>query len=122
MILRSNDEGPQYELPGLQHRTLAGAAQGLRGVEVWEQVMTPGAQTPFHRHDCEEVIVVLSGSGRCECDGRTVDFAAPSTLIMPPDQAHQITAVTRLHLIASLTMTPVVVQTPEGAPIPLPWG
>ncbi|KAI7729261.1 hypothetical protein M8C21_002200, partial [Ambrosia artemisiifolia] len=32
-------------------------------VEVWIQTFAPGTRTPIHRHSCEEVFVVLKGSG-----------------------------------------------------------
>jgi len=35
----------------------------LEQVEVWLQTFSPGTYTPIHRHSCEEVFVVLKGSG-----------------------------------------------------------
>lgn len=32
-------------------------------VEVWLQTFSPGSRTPIHRHSCEEVFIVLKGSG-----------------------------------------------------------
>ena len=32
-------------------------------VEVWMQTFAPGSGTPIHRHDCEEVFIVLGGTG-----------------------------------------------------------
>lgn len=124
IVVRSNAEIPNFELPGLRHQTLAGAAQGLRGVEVWDQELEPGAATPLHRHDCEEVIVVLSGAGLCEAEDRACDFTAPATLIVPPGALHRIvnTGPVRMRVIAALTMAPVAVTTADGAPLPLPWG
>lgn len=49
---------------GLSHVTLHGAvSHGAKEIEVWQQAFAPGAGTPIHRHDCEEVFVVLSGNG-----------------------------------------------------------
>lgn len=32
-------------------------------VEMWLETVAPGHGTPIHRHDCEEIFVVLRGSG-----------------------------------------------------------
>lgn len=118
------DEFPLFAIPGIRHQTLAGPAQGLRQMEIWEQTVEPGGETPPHRHDCEEVVVVLSGSGRCEYADQRVDFQAPTVLIVPPDAVHKIsnTGATPMRVIAALSMAPVQVQTPTGEPIALPWG
>jgi mannose-6-phosphate isomerase-like protein (cupin superfamily) len=110
-------------LPGLTHRTVAGPAQGLRECEVWVQTIEAGAATPVHRHDCEEVITILSGEGACETGGKVHAFGPNSALVIPPNEIHQITNTGRqdIRLVAVLTMTPVRVETPEGERINLPW-
>lgn len=62
MVIRNN-EVEVLEPPGLRYQTIGGQRQGVRTMEVWLQTMAPGASTLVHRHACEEVIVVLSGSG-----------------------------------------------------------
>ena len=42
---------PSAELPGLQHRTLAGHDHGLDQLSVWRQTLAPGAATPPHRQE-----------------------------------------------------------------------
>lgn len=111
------------ELPGLVHRTIAGARQGLRSLEVWRQTIAPGEATPMHKHACEEVVVILSGAGACEIEGWPQPFAAPSSLILEPSVAHRIVNTGRepLELIGVLGMSPVRVETPDGQKIDLPW-
>jgi mannose-6-phosphate isomerase-like protein (cupin superfamily) len=118
-----NDELPVHELPGLIHRTVAGHAQGVSSMEVWHQIMAPGAETPVHRHACEEVILVLSGSGRLTLEDEVSDFQANSTLIVPPDAVHQLINTGRedLVLVAALGTAPVRVRTATGDPLPVPW-
>ncbi|KAK4441707.1 Auxin-binding protein T92 [Sesamum alatum] len=49
---------------GLSHMTIAGSVMhGFKEVEVWLQTFAPGVRTPIHRHSCEEIFVVLKGSG-----------------------------------------------------------
>ncbi|WP_437590254.1 cupin domain-containing protein [Sorangium sp. So ce1000] len=113
----------KVSLPGLVHQTLAGPRDGLRSVEVWMQTIAPGAQTPRHRHACEEVIVVLRGSGTCEIDGAALTFGPGSTLIVPAGVPHQIanTGKEEMHVVAALGAAPVTVETPAGERIELPW-
>jgi mannose-6-phosphate isomerase-like protein (cupin superfamily) len=89
--------------PGLSHVTLHGAVHhGAREVEIWAQAFAPGARTPIHRHACEEVFVVLAGTGTLLTRGaagsspaaepHALLFAANSTLVVPPDAVHQARA------------------------------
>jgi quercetin dioxygenase-like cupin family protein len=123
MLLRSNDRVPTQMLPGLVHRTLAGAEDGMRRVAVWEEVLAPGGATPLHRHAGEEVVVVLEGRGTLEIGGDPIAFGPRSTIIVPHDVTHRIVndGEGELRLIAALSTPHVVVTTPAGDPIPLPW-
>lgn len=123
MPIVSNDELETLELPGLRHQTIGGHKQGVKTMEVWLQTMAPGAATPVHRHACEEVILVLSGSGTCTVGNETLAFGPNSTLILEPDVVHQIvnTSDTEMRLVAALGMAPVRVRTAEGDPLPVPW-
>lgn len=122
-MIRENAEVQAVALPGIVHRTLAGSQDGMKQMEVWMQTIAPGAETPMHRHDCEEVIVVLAGSGTCEINGETRTFGAGSTIMVPPNAVHRIANTGRedLQLVAGLSVTPVQVCAPDGTRIPLPW-
>ena len=73
MTVIANATIAHQSLPGLQHQTLANADHGLAHLSLWRQTMAPGAATPPHRHDCEEVVLIESGSGElhlaCPCVG-----------------------------------------------------
>jgi quercetin dioxygenase-like cupin family protein len=114
---------PTLQLPGLRHQTLASLDHEVRSMEVWMQTIEPGGATPVHRHACEEVIVVLSGSGRLTVDGETREFGPNSTIIVPPDAIHQIinSGSDPMFVVAALGMGPVRVRTAEGDPLPVPW-
>jgi mannose-6-phosphate isomerase-like protein (cupin superfamily) len=74
----------------------------LAQVEVWQQAFAPQAGTPIHRHDCEEVFVVLAGSGTlrvrdaADAGFRALRFQANSTLVVQPNFVHQARTVSRL--------------------------
>jgi quercetin dioxygenase-like cupin family protein len=123
MPIRLHASIPLMELPGLRHRTLAGPRDGLRTMEVWRQTIAPGAETPWHRHDCEEVIVILAGRGRLDIQGMSQTFGADSSLILPANLVHRLAndGDAPLELIGVLGMAPVRVETPAGERIALPW-
>lgn len=123
MPVINNDDLETLELPGLRHQTVAGHRQGVRTMEVWLQTMAPGAASPVHRHACEEVIVVLTGSGTCTVGDRTYAFGPNSTLVVEPDVVHQIvnTSGVEMKLVAALGMAPVRVRDADGAALPVPW-
>ncbi|MCD6043103.1 MAG: putative auxin-binding protein 1, partial [Burkholderiales bacterium] len=52
MQVIDNAAREKCSLPGIEHLTLAGAAQGLSRLSVWRQSMAPGSATPPHQHDC----------------------------------------------------------------------
>ena len=123
MPIVNNADLEILELPGLRHQTIAGHRQGVETMEVWLQTIAPGAGTPVHRHACEEVVLILSGSGTCMVEGETVAFGPNSTLILKPDVVHQIvnTSNVEMKLVGILAMAPVRVKTADGQPLPLPW-
>jgi quercetin dioxygenase-like cupin family protein len=123
MYINQNAGIEKHKLPGLEHQTLAGRRDGLKNVEVWRQTIEAGAETPVHRHDCEEVVVVLRGRGVCRIEGQDRAFAEDETLVIPPNVVHQIcnTGEHDLCIVATLAMAPVKVETAEGDPMTLPW-
>lgn len=123
MPVTRNHDLETFQLPGITHRTLAGPAQGVQRMEVWMQTLERGAATPVHRHDCEEVIVVLSGSGRCVIENEPLDFGPDSTLVVPRNAVHQLinTSGEEICLIAALDMARVRVRTEDGSPLRVPW-
>ena len=114
---------PGAWLPGIEHLTLAGAEQGLSGLSVWRQSMAPGSATPPHAHDCEEVVLVLEGSGELHIDGQVIAFGPDTTLVLPPHRPHQIcnTGTVTMKTVAAFSSSPVGTFLPDGAPIALPW-
>ncbi|KMZ63797.1 Auxin-binding protein 1 [Zostera marina] len=103
-LVRNLTNAPQsnYGRGGLSHLTIAGAvSHGMKEVEVWIQTMAPGSGTPIHRHSCEEVFVVLKGSGTLLLSTTSMKTRHPdephnfpismnTTFTIPPDEPHQI--------------------------------
>ncbi|XP_021747492.1 auxin-binding protein T85-like isoform X2 [Chenopodium quinoa] len=124
-LVRNISELPQnnYGREGLSHITLAGSLiHGLKEIEVWLQTFSPGSQTPIHRHSCEEVFVVLKGSGTLylasdshgKYPGQPKAFPifANSTFIVPVNDVHQVSNTDSsedLQLLAIVSRPPVKV-------------
>jgi len=123
MPVVNNETITRFDLPGLQHQTLAGPEHGMKTIEMWMQTIAPGAGTPVHRHDCEEAILILRGSGRFTVEGVDTDFGPNSTLQIPRNVIHQIvnTGTEEMFLIAALGQAPVKVCTADNQHMPLPW-
>ncbi|KAL2900589.1 Auxin-binding protein T85, partial [Bienertia sinuspersici] len=93
-----------YGRGGLSHITIAGSlVHGMKEasnvqIEVWLQTFSPGSHTPIHRHSCEEVFVVLKGSGTLylasdshgKVPGRPQEFPifANTTFSIPVNDVH----------------------------------
>ena len=123
MKVISNNALEIYKLPSLLHKTLSNKHSGSQKFEVWRQIIKGQSSTPAHKHDCDETIVVIRGEGECLCDDRRFQFSADQTLIFPANSVHQIinTGQQELEILATLSMSPVIVKTKEGERVPLPW-
>ncbi|MCM8594737.1 cupin domain-containing protein [Accumulibacter sp.] len=110
-------------LPGIAHSTWAGQAQGLTQLTLWRQSVAPGGATPPHRHDCEEIVICLAGSGELHIAGEVHRFAAGETIAVPRDALHQIfsTGEEPMEIIAVLAAAPVAVYLPDDQRLDLPW-
>ncbi|GFP97872.1 auxin-binding protein t92 [Phtheirospermum japonicum] len=97
----SEIEQDSYGIPGLSHITVAGAVMhGFKEIETWLQTLAPGARTPIHRHSCEEIFLILKGSGTLylasnshqKYPGSPQEFPiyANSTIHIPVNDVHQV--------------------------------
>lgn len=123
MHILDDHDLPSATLPGIDHKTLAGRAQGLAHLSVWRQTIAGGGATPPHRHDCEEVVLVAAGRGRLLIDGAAHEFGPDTTLVIPRNVVHQIVNAgdEPMQLTAAFSMSPVEVFLPDGQPLALPW-
>jgi len=90
---------------------------------VWMQTLEPGAATPVHYHECEEVVVVLRGAGHLSVGDEVTEFGPGTTLTVAPKVVHQLvnSGAEEMSLIAALSETPGRVFAPDGSVMPLPW-
>jgi quercetin dioxygenase-like cupin family protein len=123
MTIYSNADFFPNVLPGLAHRTRAGAEHGLERLAIWSQRIDPQGATPPHTHDCEEVVLVQEGEGTLIFEGEERRFRAGDTIIVPPSAPHQIinSGDQPLVLVAAFSTANVCVKLPDGTPLDLPW-
>jgi quercetin dioxygenase-like cupin family protein len=109
-------------LPGIAHATWAGIAENV-GVSLWRQTVAPGAGTPPHRHDCDEVVLCTAGLGELHIDGQVHRFGPDQTLTLPRGVEHQLFNVGALPLevLGIFSVSPVGTFLPDGQAIELPW-
>jgi mannose-6-phosphate isomerase-like protein (cupin superfamily) len=90
---------------------------------VWKETPAPGAVTPCRRHNCTEVIVVLSGHAEVTDAGETSAFGPDTTRAVAPDVVHLIvsTGDEPVLLVAQLGMARVRVRAGDDDRIPLSW-
>ncbi|MCK7498023.1 MAG: cupin domain-containing protein [Comamonadaceae bacterium] len=109
--------------PGIAHATWAGEADGLTQLSVWRQTLQPGAATPPHRHDCDEVVLCTSGDAELQLGADVRRFGAGATLVLPAGLTHQIvnTGSRPLEILGIFGATPVGTALPDGTALALPW-
>lgn len=110
-------------IPGIAHATWAGQADGLQQISIWRQTLAPGAATPPHHHDCDEVVLCLSGWGEVHTEGSVRRFGADNTVVLPKGRDHQLFNVgpQPLEIVGLFGATPVLTMLPDGNAIDLPW-
>ena len=110
-------------IPGVAHSTWAGQDEGLNQLSLWRQTLAPGASTPPHSHDCDEVVLCQSGWGELHIDGTAHRFGPNSVVVLPRNREHQLFSVGPMPLetIGIFGASPVVTLQPDGVALPLPW-
>jgi quercetin dioxygenase-like cupin family protein len=84
MPVITRSDAPRFELPGTRVVGLAAPSRGATETCAWHLTLDPGASSPDHSLDREEVFVALAGSARATLDGTTHDVHAGDSLIVPP--------------------------------------
>jgi quercetin dioxygenase-like cupin family protein len=114
---------PEFELMGNHMRGLATPSRGAAEVAVWRGITEPGATTPPHTHDHEEVLVVLAGSGSASMDGEQVEVSPGDVLIVPPNKVHQLLGPADGEPLDAIAVMPIGTRTflPDGEELQAPW-
>lgn len=63
----------------------AGTPRFITGYTAFE----PGSEIPFHRHNCEESVVLLEGEAVLDIDGLTYELKPLDVTYIPPNVPHR---------------------------------
>jgi quercetin dioxygenase-like cupin family protein len=123
MAVIQSSEYQEFELMGNHMLGLATLSRGANEVAVWRGRTDPGAGTPPHYHDHEEVIVILSGSGRVKIEGNEVAVSSRDVAIVPPLVRHELVADNQGEGLDAIAVLPAGTKTylPNGEELELPW-
>ena len=84
-------EAKKVEMTGAQGvsvRIPIGEADGAPGFTMRVFTVSPGGNTPYHRHDYEHEIIILKGCGELLGTGESVPVTAGTVVFVPPDELH----------------------------------
>lgn len=83
----------------------------------------PGAAIPFHSHNCEESVVLLSGHAYLDIDGEVQELKPQDTTFIPPNVPHRFRNMSQtepmkiLWIYASANATRTLMETGETRPV-----
>ncbi len=117
-----SEQLPVFELPGNRLRGLATRSRGSSEVALWNHALEPGAESPPHWHDHDQVIYVLAGTGRIVVGDEEVALTSGDVVVAPARIPHQVRAAADEGLDTLVAM-PATLRTfrPDGSEIQQPW-
>jgi mannose-6-phosphate isomerase-like protein (cupin superfamily) len=83
MPVIANQDAPRFDLAGTHVVGLAAPSRGARETCAWRLTLAPGASSPEHVLDREEVFVALAGEARATLDGISHTVGEGDGLIVP---------------------------------------
>jgi mannose-6-phosphate isomerase-like protein (cupin superfamily) len=83
MPVIAHENAPRFDLAGTHVVGLASPSRGATETCAWRLTLAPGATSPDHTLDREEVFVALAGTARATLDGATHDVHSGDGLIVP---------------------------------------
>lgn len=114
---------PAFERFGNFMQGLATPRRGVVEVMVWRTRVAPGGGPPVHKHDHEEVVVVVSGTGTfVEEDGTVHPFGPGDTIFAPAHSVHELKADDGV-AVEWIACMPSGTKTfkPDGEELTTPW-
>lgn len=89
LILRPATLGAHDRGGGARTIPLVTRASGARSFINGITIFDPGASVPFHRHNCDESIVIIEGRAIAEIDGVEYELATHDTTYLPAGIPHR---------------------------------
>jgi mannose-6-phosphate isomerase-like protein (cupin superfamily) len=93
MPVINNQDAPHFDVAGTHVVGLAAPSRGAQETCAWRLTLAPGASSPDHTLDREEVFVALAGAARATLDGAGHDVRQGDGLIVPAGVEFRIATV-----------------------------
>jgi len=117
-----SEDIPVHDLPGNRLRGLATPSRGSTEIMLWNHRAEAGGASPPHSHDHDQVIYVLSGSGRVLVGDTEFEVVAGDVIVAPARIQHQVYAAPDqpLDTIAAMQAS-LKTFDPDGSELHQPW-
>jgi putative monooxygenase len=89
VVLRAEGRFSFARGAGVHTEPMVTKAHGAVGLMTGITTFSAGAEVGFHRHNCEESVVVLEGNALFESDSITEELVAGDTTLVPAGMAHR---------------------------------
>ncbi len=118
MAVIGTEQAQRFDQGGVHVVGLAAPSRGSREISAWRLHLEPGATSPPHALDREEVFVVLSGTIRAAYADRTEEAGPGEALVLAPHEEVTLSAPgdEALHAVAILPVGAVATVGGERHP------
>jgi quercetin dioxygenase-like cupin family protein len=102
ILLRFADLKSYPRAGGIRTTPLVSPSLGTGNFLTGITELAPGAQVPFHRHNCPESVVLLEGEAALDIDGREHRLLPLDSTLIPPNLAHRFRNLSTTHAMRIL--------------------
>jgi quercetin dioxygenase-like cupin family protein len=123
MPIARDADVPAFERFGNFMQGLATPSRGSSEVMVWRTRVAAGGGPPVHKHDRDEVVVIVSGTGTfSEAGGEREAFGPGDTIYAPAEIVHELLADEGV-AVEWIACMPAGTKTfrADGEQLPTPW-
>jgi quercetin dioxygenase-like cupin family protein len=123
MTLISLESAPPYTAGGTTVTGYAAPSRGANAISLWRIELAPGASSPLHLMDVEEVFLGTEGRAAAIIDGTESIVSAGDCLILPAGTPFTLTAQADgpFRAVACMPAGGQATMLPDGATFVPPW-
>jgi quercetin dioxygenase-like cupin family protein len=123
MTLISLKSAPPYTTEGTTITGYAAPSRGANSVSLWRIELAPGASSPLHLMDVEEIFLGTEGHAAVVIEGVESTISAGDCLIVPAGTPFTLTAGSDepFHAVACMPAGGKATMLPDGATFVPPW-
>ena len=123
MNIIQSKAAPPYAVGGTTITGYAAPSRGATEVSLWRIDLAPGASSPLHEMDVEEVFLAVSGEAAAVVDGIESNISAGDCLILPARTPFTLTAGREqpFQAVACMTAGGKATMLPGGETFLPPW-